>query len=127
MFLECFKNARACLHVFLDFFVGVHKFRHEVNDVVYKILRDSDNPFQCITEDNVTLRIDVSGFREYSVCRRIATHGSDLQAANGDWSIASINLCFCSTAHCGLPKGPNLRQNQFEPGSKVREMAGREV
>ena len=63
MFLECFKDARACLHVFLDPFVGVHKFRHEVNDVVYKILRDSDNPFQCITEDNVTLRVDVSGFR----------------------------------------------------------------
>jgi len=127
MFLECFEDARACLHVFLDFFVGVHKFRHKVNDVVYKILRDSHNPFQGITEDNVTLRTNVSGFREYSVCRRIATHGSDLQAANGDWSIAGINLCFCSTTHCGLPKAPNLRQNQFEPGSKVRKMAEREV
>ena len=109
VFLECFKDARACLHLFFDLFIGVHKFRHEVNDVVYKILRYCHNPFQCITEDNVTLRVDVSGFRECPVCRMIATHGSNLQAANGHRSIASINLCFCSTTHCGLPKGPNLR------------------
>ena len=60
MLLECFKNARPSLHVFLDSVICVHKFWHEVNEVIQKILRYRHHSFQPVTEDDIALRRTVS-------------------------------------------------------------------
>jgi hypothetical protein len=74
MLLECFKNARPSLHVFLDSVICVHKFWHELNQVIQKILRYRHHSFQPVTEDDVALR------RTVSVVQRI----QKLQDENGD-------------------------------------------
>lgn len=60
MLLKRLSNARSIDHIFLDLVILRDEFRHQFQDIIEQVARDSNYAFERVTEDNIALFFYIS-------------------------------------------------------------------
>lgn len=55
MLLKRLSNARSINHIFLDLVILRDEFRHQFQDIIEQVARDSNDAFERVTENNIAL------------------------------------------------------------------------
>lgn len=55
VFLHSLENRQAILDLSLDLVILIYKLGTQFQDIVQKLLRDNNNPFKRVTEDDIAL------------------------------------------------------------------------
>lgn len=104
MLLKRLSNARSIDHIFLDLVILRDEFRHQFQDVIEQVARDSNDAFERVTENNIALLF-------ISVI------------SNGNW-IKGLELTLPTTLISRIPAGSSTYRRDSDSSEKDGDVAG---